>query len=255
MRKPPRELDHFLAINDLRLFFEKEIKKRGGEMKFFFADLELKKRGEQASLIPDAIMRFILDGKDYRFAIEYDNGTETSRYFAREKVRKYIDIAAAHRPIFGLSHFRVLVFTDNSKIALKLMRGSIRENPPSGLFYFAAKSEIASEDILTDIYLDPTGVFSQARRGSKAEITTSSRSEIRWHSLIEMVSRGGASTHQEEQNKSFTTREMSSLDKTNMPMNSYEDLQIKPNLKVLAALVNFLLLSGFLIFSNLKVVL
>ena len=86
MRKPPRELDHFLAINDLRLIFEKEIKKRGGEMKFFLADLELKKRSEQSPIIPDAIMRFLLHWRDYRFVIEYDNGTETSRHFAREKV-------------------------------------------------------------------------------------------------------------------------------------------------------------------------
>jgi hypothetical protein len=255
MRKPPRELDHFIAINDLRLFFEKEVKKRGGEMKFFFADLELKKRGEQSPIIPDAIMRFVLGGRDYRFAIEYDNGTETSRYFAREKVRKYIHIASAHRAIFSLMEFRVLVFAENSKIALKLMKGSVRENPPSGLFYFAAKSEIAPEDILADIYLDPTEVFSQQRQVSKGEGTTSQQSRILWHFLTEMVSRCGVSTHQGEEDKSFATCEMSSLGKTNIPINSYDNLQIKPGLKVLAAFVNILLLVDLLIFSNLKVVL
>jgi hypothetical protein len=224
MRKPPRELDHFMAINDLRLFFEKEIRKRGGEMKFFFADLELKKRGEQSPIIPDAIMRFVLDGRDYRFAIEYDNGTETSRYFASQKVRKYIHIASAHRPIFSLMDFRVLVFTENSKTALKLMRGSIRERPPRGLFYFAVKSEMAPEDILSDIYLDPTEVFSPERRGGKGEGTTSQQSRIMWHSLTEVVSRGGVSTHQEEQDKSLATREMSSLEKTNISINSHENL-------------------------------
>ena len=255
MRKPPRELDHFLAINDLRLIFEKEIKRHGGEMRFFFADLELKKRGEQSPIIPDAIMCFTLDGRDYRFAIEYDNGTETSRYFASQKVRKYIHIVSAHRHIFSLKDFRVLVFTENSKTALKLMRGSIRENPPPGLFYFAAKSEIAPEDFLTDVYLDPTEIFHEERRGSKVGITASNQSEIRWHSITEMVSRGGVSMHQEEQDKFLTTQEMLSLGKTNIPINSFEDLQVKPSLKVLTAFANFLLLVDLLMFSNLKVVL
>jgi hypothetical protein len=216
MRKPPRELRHFLAINDLRLIFEKEIKKRGGEMNFFFADPELRKRGEQSPIIPDAIMRFFLDGKDYRFAIEFDNGTETPHYFASEKVRKYTCIASARRPIFSFDSFRILVFTEDLKTALRLMRGSIRENPPPGLFYFAVTSEITPEDILGDIYLDPTEVFRQARGSGRVEVTARPLSEIVWHSLAEMVSHAGASTHQDEPDNLSDNYEISSPRGTNI---------------------------------------
>src|SRR5262249_12055393 len=33
MRKPPRELEHFLAINSLRLYFEAGVRERNGEMR------------------------------------------------------------------------------------------------------------------------------------------------------------------------------------------------------------------------------
>src|SRR5207244_8453795 len=100
-------------------------------------------KGERSILIPDAIIRFTLNGKDYRFAIEYDNGTETPRYFASNKVRTYLSLASSHRPIFNLSDFRVLVFAQSPRIVLSLMKVAMKEGPPLGLFYFAALGEIA----------------------------------------------------------------------------------------------------------------
>ncbi len=182
-RKPPRELDHVVAINDLRVIFEREVQMRGGEMKFFLTDIELRKRNEKASLIPDALTHFILDGKDYRFAIEYDNGTETPQYFAREKVRKYIQMHDAEKPLFSLTDFRVVVVAESFKGATKLMKAAIKEDPPAGLFYFGAIETFDPETFVSHIFLDPVEVIEQQEAGS----------ENQWHGIFDLASQRGAS--------------------------------------------------------------
>jgi hypothetical protein len=218
LREPPKELSHFMAINDFRLVMEAEITKRGGQMRFFFSDMELRRKAERCILIPDAMVSFILKGKEYQFAFEYDNGTETPTYFSRQKVRKYLQLASASQPIFSLNNFRVLVVTNKFKDALKLMRAAVLESPPAGFFYFAGVGDILSDEVLSDIFLDPTELFSVRRGRSRPEVVSTHNAETSWYSLTELVCRGGVSTRHEVSGNPFDHNEMPSSSKPNIPI-------------------------------------
>jgi hypothetical protein len=198
MRALPRELEHFTRINDLRLIFEQEVRKRGGQISFFLTDMELRKRNARSEVIPDAITRFNLDGREYRFAIEYDNGTETANYFAAKKVRKYILCLSLHGQILGLSDLRVLVFADSFRTAGRLMKASIREDLPAALFHFSVFDCFDPEKVFADVYLDPTEAFVLKRDKNKFEILENDPSRVAWHALLSLACRNGASTHQPE---------------------------------------------------------
>jgi len=65
--KPPKQLQHLIGINDIRLAAEKE------GPAFFYAYWELHAFGWDYPIVPDAVSR--VDGKLY--LVEYDTGTET----------------------------------------------------------------------------------------------------------------------------------------------------------------------------------
>jgi len=65
--KPPKQLQHLIGINDIRLAAEKE------GPAFFYAYWELPAFGWNYPVVPDAVSK--VDGKLY--LVEYDTGTET----------------------------------------------------------------------------------------------------------------------------------------------------------------------------------
>ena len=65
--KPPKQIEHLVGINDIRLAAEK------GNPAFFYAYWELPAFGWDYPIVPDAASR--VDGKVY--LVEYDTGTET----------------------------------------------------------------------------------------------------------------------------------------------------------------------------------
>jgi hypothetical protein len=79
-RRPPKQLEHFLAINEARISAE-----LSEGLAYFFASWELPAIGWKHSLIPDAL--FSLGG--HTFALEVDRGFESIRYFMRTKVGPY----------------------------------------------------------------------------------------------------------------------------------------------------------------------
>jgi hypothetical protein len=79
-RRPPVQLEHFLAMNDLRIAAE-----LAGDLQFFFAYWELPSLGWREALIPDAI--FTLKGST--FAVEFDRSFEGVRFFAESKIPIY----------------------------------------------------------------------------------------------------------------------------------------------------------------------
>ncbi len=79
-RRPPKQLEHFLGINDVRIAAELE-----GELTYFFACWELPALKWRHQLIPDAIF----SAHDRTYAVEFDRGAETLRYFVTTKIRIY----------------------------------------------------------------------------------------------------------------------------------------------------------------------
>jgi len=79
-RRPPKQCEHLLGINDLRIAAE-----ASGALEYFFASWELPGVGWRHPVIPDAV--FCVGKRT--FAAEYDRGLETLRYFVRTKIAVY----------------------------------------------------------------------------------------------------------------------------------------------------------------------
>ena len=78
--RPPQNLAHHLGLTDLRISAE-----LSGALDYYFAYWELPVVGWQHRIIPDAI--FSIRGR--QFAMEFDRGLETIRYFVRTKISMY----------------------------------------------------------------------------------------------------------------------------------------------------------------------
>jgi hypothetical protein len=79
-RKVPKQLEHFTAINDLRIAAE-----LAGSLAYFFACWELPGVGWRLPVIPDAVFSM----RKRTFAAEIDRGLETVRFLIRTKIAWY----------------------------------------------------------------------------------------------------------------------------------------------------------------------
>jgi len=96
-RQPPKQLEHFLGINDVRLAAELSL-----PLSYFFACWELAAIGWKQPIIPDAI--FGVD--NHNCALEFDRGQENLRFFARTKLAWYF------RGLDGFPVHRLVIVTD-----------------------------------------------------------------------------------------------------------------------------------------------
>jgi hypothetical protein len=79
-RRPPKQLEHLIGINDIRVAAELT-----GRISFFFAAWELPRIGWKYPIVPDAVFRLA----DRTFAAEFDRGVEGIRFFMRTKITVY----------------------------------------------------------------------------------------------------------------------------------------------------------------------
>jgi hypothetical protein len=133
-RKPPAQLDHFLAVNTIRIAAE-----LSGSLSYFFAFWELPAAGWRHSLIPDAL--FALG--DRTFAVEFDAASEGIRFFVRTKIEGY------RRGLPGFPLAAVLVVADREARMEALMR---RVADDRGQFLFTTIDEVRQRGILAPIY-------------------------------------------------------------------------------------------------------
>jgi hypothetical protein len=108
-RRPPRSLEHFVGINDIRVAVERGAEEEGIGVAFFFACWELQQHGWAYPIIPDAVCRLGRSGKFATVLFEYDRGEESPGYVIRTKFKTY----AEGLPGFPFS--RVLVVTDTAE--------------------------------------------------------------------------------------------------------------------------------------------
>jgi hypothetical protein len=133
-RKPPAQLDHFLAVNTIRIAAE-----LSGSLSYFFAFWELPAAGWRHSLIPDAL--FALG--DRTFAVEFDAASEGIRFFVRTKIKGY------ERGLPGFPLTAVLVVADREARMAALMQ---RAADDRGQFLFTTIDEVRRRGILAPIY-------------------------------------------------------------------------------------------------------
>jgi hypothetical protein len=140
-RHPPKQLDHLIGINDVRIAAELT-----PELSYFFAAWELPATGWKHGIVPDAIFRIA----DQTFALEYDRGLENLRYFVGSKV------AAYRRGLSGLPLAGVLIAVDSESRRRTLAR-AIGQDPQIAIALLAV---IRKEGLLNGVEkicsLDPS---------------------------------------------------------------------------------------------------
>ncbi len=87
-KRIPGNLDHFLAINDLRLWFMRQYRGTEYSLKFFLAEWELK-AGRKLQVIPDALLSIEDSQRSSLIVLEVDLGTENLGFFGRTKIENY----------------------------------------------------------------------------------------------------------------------------------------------------------------------
>jgi hypothetical protein len=95
-KRVPGNLQHFLLINDLRLWFGRETQDSPFRLLSFQAEWELKQQSRQLKAIPDALAVIEVAGKVCVFAIEVDLGTEPMSFFQKTKIQNYTFLHAEH---------------------------------------------------------------------------------------------------------------------------------------------------------------
>src|SRR2546426_722382 len=88
-RVPPKNLDHFMGINDIRVAVERSARSDGMTIGFFYTCWELQQRGWAYSVIPDAACHIERGGSSITVLFEYDRGQESPEYVARTKFLRY----------------------------------------------------------------------------------------------------------------------------------------------------------------------
>ncbi len=193
-RRLPQNLQHFMAINDLRWAFESGVEQETGNMILFAADRDFKRMKPTAPLIPDAIVGFQLrdKGENRRFNlyIEYDNGTENPGYFARTKIRHYTEILQSNDIDSGCNGFRVLIFAVHIRRLISLMKYSVKFLPVSGLFLFAVIPDLQDlQSIFAPMFLDPFNYFIISNENGKTvirETLVTGNNGLRYYSLRDL---------------------------------------------------------------------
>ena|SRR2546425_3511911 len=90
-RVPPKNLEHFLGVNDIRVAVKRSAERDGIALGFFFASWELQQHGWAFRIIPDAACHVEHAAMRATIAFEYDRGEETIEYIARTKFKTYAD--------------------------------------------------------------------------------------------------------------------------------------------------------------------
>ncbi|MBI3825650.1 MAG: replication-relaxation family protein [Candidatus Rokubacteria bacterium] len=100
-------LDHLLAINDVRISLALGLDGEGGELRSWRSDWELRAH-VRAKVVPDALFIVQWDDAEQAFALEVDNATRSPRRFLA-KILRYKTLSVRRVPLHGVTDFLTLV--------------------------------------------------------------------------------------------------------------------------------------------------
>lgn len=149
-KRPDENLEHHLAINDVRISLALGLTKIQGEIVWWRSDWDLRAHGRER-IIPDGLCTIRWDGQDEQvYALEVDNNTKSSKNFLR-KLLAYESIQSRGETIYGISAPLVLVAGSDPKwlARYRLSLGKI------GLHFkawFAALDEIRRSGAVSTIW-------------------------------------------------------------------------------------------------------
>src|SRR6266542_183754 len=184
----PRELDgnldHLLAINDVRVALAGGLAVIGGEIRWWKSDWELRTSGRE-KIVPDALFMIRWDNnKEQSYAVELDNQTKSPRNFLK-KIVGYASSKYRRDDIHGLADVIVLVVGTDSKW-LERYRSASGATGISMSIWFTSLDELKGKSVedaiwkagngdekysLRDLSFYPYG--KEARRGENDGFTQS----------------------------------------------------------------------------------
>jgi len=135
-RRAPKQRDHFLAINDLRIAAE-----QAGSLSYFFACWELAAVNWHQPIIPDAVFAM----HQRTFAAEFDRGHENIGFFVKTKVPAY------GRGFDGLPLTAILILTDRTARMKSLAKAISDEH---GRFLFSTIDLVREHGLLARVFYE-----------------------------------------------------------------------------------------------------
>lgn len=106
-------LEHLLAINQVRISIALGLDATGGELVWWRSDWELRGR-LRSRLVPDALFVVRWEGRDQAFALEVDNQSRSPRAFLGKLVG-YASVILRGGDLYGVSDFLALVVVSDSR--------------------------------------------------------------------------------------------------------------------------------------------
>ncbi len=102
-------LDHLLAINEIRISLALGLAEAGGEIRYWRSDWELRALS-RGPIVPDALfaLGWAGDGHSQAFALEMDNATRSPRRF-QGKLLRYGTLRVRGRALYGVRDFFLLI--------------------------------------------------------------------------------------------------------------------------------------------------
>lgn len=153
LRSPKRldeNLEHHLAINDVRISLAVGLNQAPGEIIWWRSDWDLRAQG-RGRIIPDGLFAICWDGHDeHAYALEVDNHTKSSKNFLR-KLLAYTALQNRGEAIYGIAAPTILVAGADPKwlARYRLRLGNIGINLN---VWFAALAEIRLSGALSSIW-------------------------------------------------------------------------------------------------------
>src|SRR5262245_5005301 len=152
LRGLDENLNHLLAINDIRTSLVMTLPKAGGEIAWWRSDWELRSHGRER-IIPDGLFLIEWQGlKEQPYALEVDNNTRSSRNFMK-KILTYASLQFRGKGLYGVTDPIILVAGSDPKW-LERYRVSIKQLGRNHQIWFAAIEEIKREGATSAIWVN-----------------------------------------------------------------------------------------------------
>jgi hypothetical protein len=170
-RTPPKNLEHFTGINDIRIAMERCAVKEGFDISFFFASWELLQQEWPHLIIPDAVCAIRRGDAEFTILFEYDRGEESVAYVLRTKFRPYAS------GLKGLAFKKVIIVVDE-KSRLEQLRSAAAKSTKPDLFGFILLRDLGCVSKLVSM-LSSTKIFQNHSDENEVAVNKGGRSSLR----------------------------------------------------------------------------
>jgi len=143
-RALPRNLEHLIGVNDIRVAVERSADIQGTTVAFFFAAWELQAHGWNLPVIPDAVCRVQQGARSATAAFEYDRGEERPSYLVRSKFPRY------RQGFHGFPFSRVVFVAETSALRNRL-EAYAAAHCPDPRFSFIARPTLSTSWSVVDL--------------------------------------------------------------------------------------------------------